>query len=72
MKKTITSLIKEISNKKVKDAEKVINALTKLIGVTVGLIAVISLITSFIGLGPVLLGFIIINVTISNLTDMIT
>ena len=72
MKKTITSLIKEISNKKVKDAEKVINALTKLIGVTVSLIAVISLITSFIGLGPVLLGFIIINVTISNLTDMIT
>jgi hypothetical protein len=71
MKNTILSLVTGISNKKIKDAHKFLISFAKLIGMTISVMAVIAILTKVIGIIPVLTGFLLINLTIKHMGNII-
>ena len=71
MKNIIIDLVKGIKNKDVKDADKLIHEIGITIGMLIGMVAVIALITKVVGIVPVTAGLGVLWFTLSSVKKFI-
>ena len=71
MKNIIIDLVKGIKNKDVKDADKLIHEIGITIGMLIGMVAVIALITKVVGIVPVAAGLGVLWFTLSSVKKFI-
>ena len=71
MKNIIIELVKGIKNKDVKDADKLIHEIGITIGMFIGMVAVIALITKFVGIVPVAAGLSVLWFTLRSVKKFI-
>lgn len=71
MKNIIIDLVKGIKNKDVKDADKLIHEIGITIGMLIGMVAVIALITKVVGIVPVAAGLGVLWFTLSSVKEFI-
>lgn len=71
VKSLIKSLVKDLTNKDVQNANKIIQSIGYSISLLLGVISITALVTSLIGIVPVLTGFLIMKFTVSSVKNLI-